>query len=295
MKNVEAELLKVGSKFNSRVNRPLANGYKPELDVSRLLDAKRTNYYQNLIGILRWAVELGRIDIHYHVAIMSRFLSAPREGHLEQVFCIFAYVKRHLTYKLVMDSNEVLWNGKKFHDSDWSDFYADAKEELPPNMPAPRGKPVQINCFVDADHAGDMVSRRSHTGILIYVNRAPVIWFSKRQNTVETSTFGSEFIAMKIATEMIEGLRYKLRMFGVPLDGPANVFGDNQSVISNASVPESPLKKKHVAICYHRVREACASGAIRIAKEDTESNLSDIFTKNLPFPRHKVLRELILV
>ena len=92
-------------------------------------------------------------------------------------------------------------------------------------MPAPRGKPVQINCFVDEDHAGDMVSRRSHTGILIYVNRAPVIWFSKRQNTVETSTFGSEFIAMKIATEMIEGLRYKLRMFGVPLDGPANVFG----------------------------------------------------------------------
>ena len=162
-------------------------------------------------------------------------------------------------------------------------------------MPAPRGKPVQINCFVDADHAGDMVSRRSHTGILIYVNRAPVIWFSKRQNTVEMSTFGSEFIAMKIAMEMIEGLRYKLRMFGVPLDGPANVFGDNQSVISNASVPESPLKKKHVAICYHRVREACASGAIRIAKEDTESNLSDIFTKNLPFPRHKVLRELILV
>ena len=74
-------------------------------------------------------------------------------------------------------------------------------------MPEPRGHAVQINCFVDADHAGDVVSRRSHTGIIIYVNRAPVIWYSKRQNTVETSTFGSEFIALRIATELIEGLR----------------------------------------------------------------------------------------
>ena len=89
VKNVEAELAKVGRKLNSRAHGPLAIGYKPELDVSSMLDPKHANYYQNLIGVLRWAVELGRIDIHYHVAIMSRYLAAPREGHLEQVFCIF--------------------------------------------------------------------------------------------------------------------------------------------------------------------------------------------------------------
>ena len=161
-------------------------------------------------------------------------------------------------------------------------------------MPEVRGKAVQVNFFVNADHAGDVVSRRSHTGILLYVNRAPVIWYSKRQNTVETSTFRSEFIALKIATEMIEGLRYKLRMFGVPIDGPANVFGDNQSIINNATIPESPLRKKHVAICYHRVREACASGIIRIAKEDSKTNLADILTKNLDRQKHKYLAELIL-
>ena len=281
-------------KLNSRAQGPLPMGYKPELDVSRPLDPKRANYYQNLIGVLRWAVELGRIGIHFHVAIMSRYLAAPREGHLEQVFCIFAYLKRHLKSKIVMDSSPVKWDEKRFQERDWSDFYQDAREELPPNMPEPRGTPVQINCFVDADHAGDVVSRRSHTGIIIYVNRAPIIWYSKRQNTVETSTFGSEFIAMKIATEQIEGLRYKLRMFGVPIDGPANVFGDNQSVINNASIPESPLKKKHVAICYHRVREACASGIIRIAKEDTASNIADLLTKNLDRQRHRTLAEVIL-
>ncbi len=64
--------------------------------------------------------------------------------------------------------------------------------------------------FVNADHAGCQLTRRSHTGVILYINRAPIIWYSKRQNTVESSTFGSEFIAMKIAIELIEGLRYKL-------------------------------------------------------------------------------------
>jgi hypothetical protein len=65
---------------------------------------------------------------------------------------------------------------------------------------------VEIIAFVDADHAGDRVTRRSRTGVLIYINCSPIMWFSKRQNSVETSTFGSEFVALKIATEMIQGL-----------------------------------------------------------------------------------------
>jgi len=130
---------------------------------------------------------------------------------------------------------------------------------------------------VDADHAGCKVTRRSHTGVLIFVNRAPILWYSKRQNTVETSTFGSEFIAMKTAVEMTEGLRYKLRMMGIPLDGPTNVFCDNDTVVKQTTKPESVLKKKHNAIAYHRV-------------EPGQSNLADLLTKSLPGPR---LRSLI--
>lgn len=92
------------------------------------------------------------------------------------------------------------------------------------------------------------------------------MWYSEAQSTVETSTFGSEFVAMRIATELIESLRYKLRMFGIPIDGPANVMCDNNFVVTDASIPSSTLKKKqHVAICYHRVREAVASGVLRVA------------------------------
>ena len=71
--------------------------------------------------------------------------------------------------------------------------------------------------------------------MLIFVNQAPILWYSKRQNTVETLTFGSEFIAMKQAVEMIEGLRYKIQMMGIEISGPANLFCDNQSVVKNAS------------------------------------------------------------
>ena len=178
----------------------------------------------------------------------------------------------------------------RFQKVDWTEAYGDVVEELPARCPKPRGNSVIISCFVDADHAGNRVTRRSHTGILIFVNNAPILFYSKRQNTVETSTFGSELVAMRIAKEMIVGLRYKLRMFGVPIDGPANVYCDNQGVVKNTSLPESTLSKKHNAINYHAVREACAAGIIRVAKEPTETNLADLFTK----PLSRLHRERLL-
>ena len=85
------------------------------------------------------------------------------------------------------------------------------------------GHAVSTHCFVDADHASNTVTRRSQTGILIFLNRAPIVWYSKQQNTVETSTFGSEFIAIRSAVEHIEALHYKLCMFVIPIEGPTNV------------------------------------------------------------------------
>ena len=92
----------------------------------------------------------------------------------------------------------------------WSKFYPDATEAIPQNIPAPRGKEVVLTCFVDADHAGWRKTRRSPSSLLIFVNRAPIIRLSKRQNIVlEASTYGCEFLAMRVSLEMIKGLRYK--------------------------------------------------------------------------------------
>ncbi len=199
-------------------------------------------------------MELGRIDIHLPVALLAQYLAQPRVGHLDQVFHIFAYLKAHSRSRIVLDPDKPSVDETQFTVADWSSFYPDAHEAIPANASEPRGNPVLISCFVDADHAGNLVTRRSHTGILIFCIRAPIVWFSKRQNTVETSTFGSEFIAARIAVELIESLRYKLRMFGVPIDGPTNMYCDNGSVVTICTKPESVLRKKHNAIAYHKVR-----------------------------------------
>jgi hypothetical protein len=283
--DVETELALVDKILPTKVTTPMSAGYRPELDQSAELDPRRASYFQGVIGVLRWACELGRVDILVPVSMLSRYLANPREGHLQQVFHIFGYLKRHERSTMVFDDTEPSFNPARFRECDWSEFYPDAEDALPPNMPEPRGKEVSTTCFVDADHAGCRTTRRSHTGIVLFVNRAPIVWYSKRQNTVETSTFGSEFVAMRIAIDQVEGLRYKLRMMGVPLAGPTALFCDNESVVRNSSAPESVLKKKHNAIAYHRTREAAASKIVSIAKEDGDTNLADLLTKLLAGPR----------
>ena len=163
------------------------------------------------------------------------------------------------------------------------------KEDMPPDMPDSRGLSISISVFVDANNAGNVANRKSQTGILIFCNKTPIHWYSKSQATVETSTFGSEFNALRVAVEMVKALRYKLRMFGVPVDGPASVFCDNEAVVKNTSIPESTLKKKHHSISYHACREAVAAEIIQIAKEGTKTNLADLFTKAMSSIRREFL------
>ena len=270
------------------------SSYRPELDTTDLCDENLVTIYQNLIGVLRWTCELGRVDILHEVSLLSQYLAQPRVGHLQQAVNIFHYLKYHDRSWMVMDptSFDINWTPRSERDIHpeerarlLKDIYTDATDELPHNMPEPRGNGVDLNVFVDADHARNKVTRRSHTGIIIFCNLSPILWYSKRQNTVETSTFGSEFIALRIAIELIESIRYKLRMFGIPLNGAARVFCDNESVVKSSSNPEATLKKKHCSIAFHRVREAVAAGKALVYYEGTDTNLADLLTK--PLISHK--------
>ena len=133
-------------------------------------------------------------------------------------------------------------------------------------MPVAKGKPVRVSGYFGTNHAGCLQTRRSVTGIVMFLNETPVKWYSKRQNTVETSTYGSELVAARIATaeEFAIELCYKLRMLGVPMLGQCMLFGDNKSVVTNASTPSSMLKKKHNVIAYHRVCEAVVARVITV-------------------------------
>ena len=94
--------------------------------------------------------------------------------------------------------------------------------------------------------------------------------------------------------ELVEGLRFKLRSFGVEIDGATSMYCDNEAVVKNTSAPESTLKKKHASVNFHRIREAVAAETIRVAKEDTLTNIADLFTKCCPGPRLRKLAGCIL-
>ena len=274
-------------KQNNKVTTPLPKDYHPELDTSEFLNDEFIEIYQSYMGILRWAVELGRIDLAQAASLMARFQAAPRTDHLTKVLGIFAYIKKHLQSRIVFDFRTRDWSNIAWTSHDWKEYYPDAYEVMPNNAPPPRGKAVQLTMFCDASHATDLITRRSTTGIIIFAQGTPILWYSKRQNTIETSTFGSEFVALKIATEMVEGFRYRLRMMGVPIKGPVNTFCDNDSVVKNVTNPASTLTKKHNAIAYHKVRESVAAEIQRIAFEPGKYNMSDLLTKILSGPLFK--------
>ena len=268
-----------GRSLSKRVTAPFPSGYEAELDVTPELDAEKASFYQSQIGVLRWCVELGQIDIITEVSVLSSHLALPREGHLEAIFHLFAYLEKKHNSRVVFDPSYPTIDMTTFKECDWKHFYGDAKEAIPPNAPEPRGKDVDLCMFVDSDHAGDKLTRRSRMGFVILLNLAPIIWFSKKQSTIETSIFGAKFVAMKQGMETLRGLRYKLRMMGVELSGPSYIYGDNMSVIHNTQHPESMLKKKSNSVCYHAMRESVAMGESLTGHVSTHDNPADLCTK----------------
>ena len=153
------------------------------------------------------------------------------------------------------------------------------QEDIPADAPAPKGKPVLTSHFVDANLLMDMLTGRSQTGILHMLNKTPIEWFSKRQDHCETATYGSEFVAARIAMDHIIEMRTVLRYLGVPILGPSYMFGDNLAVVNSSTMPSGKLQKCHNILNYHRVREAQAAGVLMFFHIKGTENPADILTK----------------
>ena len=234
--------------------------------------------------MLRWATELGRVDILTEVSVLSQCQAAPREGHLEEVLHIFGFLKKVGKLTLWFDPSTPNWPTEleSVRSEDFLEHCRDAEELMPPDAPPPLGKPVDLTAHVDASHAANKVTRRSHIGHILFVQRAPIIWCSKRTATVESSAFSSEFLAMKTRIEHLKALRHKLRMFGVPVDNPTKVHCDDKSVVTNCTKFESTLNKKHNSIARHLTRWAVAAKEVTIHWIHTKVNFVDAMTKFLP-------------
>jgi hypothetical protein len=266
----------------------------PEIDSSPECGHEDRRTFQQLIGMLQWCITLGRYDLMPIVPILSRFRAAPRVGHLERAKRCFGYLKKYpggaIKFRTDMPDHSNLVPAEL----DWTYVYGDVSEEIPSNLPTPMGKAVCTTTFVDANLMSCLITGRSMTGILHMLNKTPIDWFCKRQNTVETATYGSEFVAAKQATEQIMDIRYTLRMLGVKVEGPTYMFGDNKSVVDSASLPKCSLKKRHNALAFHRVREAIAKRIVTFIWISSKDNPSDPMTKLLPHSvRHPLLKNTL--
>lgn len=270
-----------GQKPKTNVSSPLEKNDHPELDTSPLLDIDGITKYQSLIGALQWTITLGRFDVGTAVMTMSGYRVAPRVGHLDRVRRIVGYLVKMKHGFVRIRTDEPDYSALEKPNADWSHtVYGKVTEELPKDAPKPLGKRVVHTCYVDANLQHDLTTGRSVTGVLHFFNQTPIEWFSKKQATVETATYGSEFIAAKTAVQQSMGLRAFLRYLGVEVHGPTHMFGDNGSVVTSGSMPLSPLKKRHLALAYHYTREAVASDAIDFQFLPGQWNPADILSKH---------------
>ena len=145
--------------------------------------------------------------------MLSSCLDISREGHLRQLFHIFTYLRKHHNTDMMFDPSVPNFDSNNLQLQDWSQtVYGDDLTDRPPNMTKPQGQGFIVSAYVDSDHAGDTDKRISITGFFIYCKNALVCWMSKKQGYIETSSFGSEVVAMKACTEYIRGIKFKLQM-----------------------------------------------------------------------------------
>ena len=159
---------------------PLSSNCAPCLEDFPELMADGVHQYQELIGHLRWDVDIVRLDMMLEMSLLSSYLVMPRFGHLKQVFHIFGYLRAHPKKKLGFDLAHTDINKNRFHQFDWTEFYRDAEEVIPRNIPVARGNFMSTHFSIDTNHARDTETGQSQAGIFLFCNSAPIIWFRKR-------------------------------------------------------------------------------------------------------------------
>jgi hypothetical protein len=212
---------------------------------------------------------------------LSAFRAAPRKGHLDRVKRVFGYLSKMKQGAIRVRTEEPDFSDIPDYDFDWSrSVYGEPKELIPTDAPEPLGKYVTLIHYVDANLMHDVVSGKSVTGILHLLNKTPIDWYSKKQATVETATYGSEFVAARTCVEQIIDLRLTLRYLGVPIREKSYMFGDNKSVVDSSNTVHAKLHKRHNMLSFHRVREAMASKMLSFTHIGGDSNPADILSKH---------------
>ena len=205
--------------------------------------------------------------------------------HLDRLKRIYSYAIRTKDYAIRFRTDQPDYSFLPDQDFDWAySVYGNVQEILPDDMPDPLSEGVITTTTMDANLNHCLAIAKSLTGCLHFVNKTPVDWYSKKQATVETATYGSEFVAAKTATEQIMDIRQTLRYLGAPIGAKSFLFGDSRSVVTSATLPHSILTKRHNILAFHRVREPIAAKLMAFYWIQAAYNLSDMLSRHCCHP-----------
>jgi hypothetical protein len=158
------------------------------------LDEECIQQYQSLIGSMQWAISIGCFDIAVHVMSMSTFRTSPWCGHLDRAKCMVGYLSKFRLAKIWVLTNKLDYSDVERIEYDWTkSVYGDISEIIPKDTPT-------LTHYQDANLYNDIIAGCSITGILHFMNKMPIDWFSKKQATIEMATYRSEFISVKPAS-----------------------------------------------------------------------------------------------
>lgn len=204
--------------------------------------------YRNLIGALLYISTSTRPDISYSVNYLSRFQNCYGETHYKYALRILKYLYLTKNLKLTYKRN--------------------SKDEI-------------LDCFVDADWAGDKVDRKSTTGYIIRLFGNVIYWKTRKQGSVTKSSTAAEYVALSESVSEVKFMKNILSDLNVKTDKPVNIYEDNSGAIAIAKYGNLTKNSKYIEVHYHFVNESYENGIIDIVKIETELNLADVLTKAL--------------
>ena len=157
------------------ISSTISSSYFPEPDINPGMDSNNSLTKSPPIGILSWIVELGRVEIMVEPSLMASCMEMLLCGHLERLFRIFSFVRNKHNTEMVLDPSDPEIYQTYFEQEEWyNTVYGDCSEDISPNASKCRGFGLNIQAYVDSDHANDSITRRSRTGFIVFLNIKPI-------------------------------------------------------------------------------------------------------------------------
>lgn len=243
--------------FTGKAITPLAAGAQltkaqcPSTDAER--DAMKNIPYQIAVGSIMYAAICTRPDLSHSVGLASQFSSNPGPAH-------WAAVKRILRHSNATKTLGLTFGGL--------------------------GKAIDLEVYCDADYAQDPDKRRSTTGYVCRIAGGAVSYASRKQGCVTTSTVEAEYVAACSAAKEVVWIRLFLSEIGFPQLSPTPMYIDNSGSLRLTQDNTLHNRTKHIDVQYHYIRELVEQNVIAPEHVPSDKNISDIFTKPLPFDKH---------